>query len=156
MKQVRETKAGKSVSAWVVLKRHRHIATIQAHYSDGGTVIVNVFNHGKNRSAEKLPFQSGHAGGYGYDKFTAALAGLEIDGHKLTNHCQVNRKPKTGLYSREATAPRGFQFANFTHKKWNGDKEIELPVDQCGYADCYREPGLKFLEAVGYQVISAI
>lgn len=145
-KQVRETKAGKSVSAWIVLKGKRQVAAVHAHYSDGGTVLVNVFNYGdKNRSAKDKPFQAGKAGGYGYDKFTAALSGLEIDGHKLTDHCQGHKKPVNGhkVFKRDEKAPRGWHFANYNSE---GN----------GYSDCYRIEGLKYLEAIGYTVISAI
>jgi hypothetical protein len=157
-KYVSETKAGKSISAWIILnRRNQHVATVRAHYSDGGTSFVNVFNHVASKSAETLPFQSGSAGGYGYDKLTAALRGLEIDGHKLTNHCEVNRKLKDGqLYPRDAKAPKGFHFANWVSSVWKGEDKKELPKDKQGYSDCYRESGLKYLEAIGYKVISAI
>lgn len=36
---------------------------------------------------ELFSVQSGHAGGYGYDKTTASLSGLLIDGHSMANHC---------------------------------------------------------------------
>lgn len=153
-KYVRETKAGKSVSAWVVLKRHKQIATVQAHYSDGGTTLVNVFNYGKSKSAETHPFQSATAGGYGYDKLTAALSGLVIDGHELTDHCGRNRKPEAGkLFPNTSNPPKGWQYSNFVWRDSHGEK---LPADKQGYESCYRLPGLKYLEAIGYTVIQAI
>lgn len=46
-KQVRETSAAQSIKALVVLnKKGEHVATVQAHYSSGGTVTVDVWNHG--------------------------------------------------------------------------------------------------------------
>lgn len=45
--QVRETSAGKSISAWVILnKKGVHVATVNAHYSNGGRVSVDVWNMG--------------------------------------------------------------------------------------------------------------
>lgn len=50
---VRDTKAGKSVSAWVVLnKKGELVATVNSHYSDGGRVTVDVWNHG-DKAAER-------------------------------------------------------------------------------------------------------
>lgn len=144
-RRVTESSAGRSVSAYIIFKRHRHIATIQIGFGSSGGVLVNVFNHGdKNRSAKNLPFQTNTAGGYGYDKVTAALAGLEIDGHKLGNHCQYRKMPPaTGVWPRDAVAPKGWRFANYNQEK-------------DGYTDCYREPGLQYLERLGYSVIQAI
>lgn len=45
--QVRDTAAGQSISAWVILnKKGQHIATVNAHYSNGGRVSVDVWNLG--------------------------------------------------------------------------------------------------------------
>ena len=158
MKYVSETKAGKSVSAWIILKRHRHIATVQASFSDGGTCLVNVFNYGDKNKSAALNCQSGRAGGYGYDKLTAALSGLEIDGHKLTNHCEGRKEPpkETGVFPKDFKAPAGWHMANWTSQKWEGDNRVDLPDDKQGYSSCYRESGLKYLSAIGYTVIQAI
>ena len=156
-KYVSDTNAGKSVSAYVILKRHHHVATIRAHFSDGGVCLVNVFNHGRSKSAEKLPFQSGKASGYGYDKFTAALSGLEIDGHKLSNHCEFSKPlPPSGVWPRDAVAPRGWHFANWKTSEWKDDKRVDVPAERQGYASCYRHAGLDYLKALGYSVIQAI
>lgn len=46
--QVRETAAGQSISAYVVLnKKGEHVATVNAHYSNGGRVSVDVWNLGQ-------------------------------------------------------------------------------------------------------------
>lgn len=203
--QVRETKAGAAISAYIVLdKKGAHVATVNAHYSDGGRVTLDAWNIGKAviRSfetarktgrvsekalaalAEKAPdyykeqteredwaardmfgLQQSSAGGYGYDKFAAALAGLIIDGHTIANHCgQVpedekkraalmrsyikaveSGAPAAGKEWREKAARIGCHFTNWT---------------KCGeserWASLYFEHGLSRLECFGYRVIQAI
>lgn len=164
MKYVRETAAGKSISAWVVMRGSREVATIQVHYADGGMVTVNAWQDsaGAERSLaaavkagvkvkpdangdSPFRFQAGRAGGYGYDKLTAALSGLWVDGHKLTDHCGESRKPPRGAkaWPRDAKAPRGWHLANYR-------KESD------GWINCYRSPGTRYLEEIGYRVIQAI
>lgn len=159
-KYVRETKAGKSISAWIITKGTRYVATVQSHYSDGGSVLVNVFQTDaaaqksakvlgkpwppKNFDSDFTGFLYGRAGGYGYDKFTAAISGLVIDGHRMSNHCGASKKPPAaGVWPRDAKAPKGWRFANY-------DKERD------GYRNLYRIEGLHYLEAIGYTVHSAI
>ena len=112
MNDVSECAAAKSVSAYVILNpKGVHVATLRAHH--GGTCTVNVFQVGDvvnvrsyeaagfrqgdmNRDKylkaahDAFGFQVGRAGGGGYDKFTAALSGMIIDGHKMTvdNHAE--------------------------------------------------------------------
>ncbi len=40
-----------------------------------------------DRFGDKCEPQAGSAGGYGYDKLTAALAGMTIDGYTMADHC---------------------------------------------------------------------
>lgn len=75
---VRDTKAGRSIAAYVVLKEGKEIATVQFHYGDSGTVRVDVW----------LPFSlefQGKAGGYGYDKASAAISGCKIEGYEIVD-----------------------------------------------------------------------
>ena len=142
MKHVTDTKAGQAISAWVVLSPdNRLVARIQAHYSDGGTCTVNLWNWGSDES--EPCYQEGKAGGYGYDKFTAAISHMIVDGHELTNHCAVSLDKPRGLdyFPRDFTPPTGYHLANYTDK---------------GYADCYKESGLDYLRRLGYSVIQAI
>jgi hypothetical protein len=167
-KYVRETKAGKSVSAYLIRKRGREIGTVLVHFSAGGTVLVNIFQRdasalrcakGDKQAARQFLFQHATAGGYGYDKLTAALSGLYIDGHKLTNHCEVSLVPPKGrkVWPRDATPPRGFRFANY-HAKYItfgfDPKKHKNPNfrGEEGYTNCYRESGLNYLKALGYIV----
>lgn len=97
--------------------------------------------------------QYGSAGGYGYDKQTAALSNFTIDGHALADHCGqdatsarlVKQYGKAGDDdARRKVADRarklGYSFAN-----WRDGK---------GWTSCYREPGLDYLRALGYNVVT--
>lgn len=183
MKYVRETAAGKSISAWVILKGGKKVATVQAHYGNSGSVLVNIWQSDSAQirseaaalKAGKLDRTDHHgrmhvqvatAGGYGYDKMTAALSGLWIDGHEMTDHCSrkgAPKKPPRGLqrWPRESKPPRGYEFANYQSRfitfGFNPEKhEREGFEGNDGYESCYRLPGLKYLEALGYTVIQAI
>lgn len=110
-KYVRDTAAGKSISAYVILnKKGQQVATIHAHYSNGGQCLVNVWD-------DRAGFQQASAGGYGYDKFTAALSGLTIDGHTMSNHCGsegVPKKPKgRATYPSDYKVKPGYELANW-------------------------------------------
>jgi hypothetical protein len=164
-KYVGETKAGKSISAWIVLnKRGVEIACIRSHYSDGGTCLVNVFNYGDektNKSAKTKGFQSGTAGGGGYDKFTSALSRMEIDGIKLGNHCEYSKKPPAnGVWPKDFKAPKGWMLANYRESETievdGSFKRVPLPPEKCGFTSLYRLDGFKYLQAIGYRVIQAI
>lgn len=150
MKQVRETQVGKSIKAYVILNRKgEYVAKVQAHFADSGRVTVDVWD--ANR-----PLQQGSASGYGYDKFSAALSGLTIDGHTMSDHCGVAKNPPRGrkTFPVDAKAPKGYTFANFVsaeRAKDYGAKEGEE-----GWLSCYRLEGFRYLEALGYRVIQAI
>ncbi len=181
-KYVRETVAGKSISAYVIMKGSRRVATVQAHFSNGGTCLVNVWQESKaaTKSAaarEKIGqpfkvkkyesasmFQHARATGYGYDKFGSALSGMIIDGHEMTDSCSRRGAPKPPkgrkTFPGDMKAPRGYHFANWadgSRKNHAGEPVYSgMAETECGYLDCYRDAGLKYLEAIGYTVIQAI
>lgn len=122
-------RAAKSVSAYVIFKGARHVATVQVFH--GNACVVNVWQESEAyiKSAKArgqftddtaafhhFQFQRGVATGYGYDKFTAALSGLIIDGHELTGHCSRFKSPKKpdGLpcYPSGFQVPAGYSAAN--------------------------------------------
>lgn len=158
---VRDSAAGKSIKAIVIMKGKRHIATVQAHYGNS-RVLVNVWHD------DGTPMQSGSASGYGYDKFTSALSGLTIDGHIMTNHYDKRLKPPKalGYFPIGWKVRRGYSPANYgkydaNGKRWdNIDIRLasidEIPSLTPGYATCYRDSGLDYLRALGYSVINAI
>lgn len=201
--QVRETSAGKSISAYVVLnKKGVHVATVNAHFSNGGTVTVDTWNHGdaaqwnclvtarrtgrmsdkelqrtiaaapdyyldheareKWASYELFGLQQGRAGGGGYDKFAAALSGMIIDGHTIANHCgavpEVEKARVRLLKAHQKAAASGVDGSREWSEKakkigarfanWNSEANC--------YSSLHFEAGLRRLEDMGYQVISAI
>jgi hypothetical protein len=152
-----ESKAWTRATGYVILKGAREVARIYVAHPAGGAGLLRVtcFQHsqsaeksaavlakiGRKGAAASARVQHGSAGGYGYDKKTAALSGLVIDGHQLSDHCGMRKKaPRAGFWPRDAKAPRGWRFAN-----WDTEKG--------GYADCYRSEGLRYLQEIGYTVI---
>lgn len=208
-KQVRETTAGAAISAFVVLnKKGEHVATVNAHYSSGGRVSVDVWNIGdavvrsfetarRNgrlsdaalaKHASRAPdyytdqgeceqwaardlfgLQQASAGGYGYDKFAAALAGLIIDGHTIANHCgQVPEceKARQRILAQYLKAAKVGEAGDLTSRqKWQkkaaaiGANFCNWRTDESGagyWNDIHFESGLDRLRAFGYRVIQAI
>lgn len=148
---VRETKAAKSISAYVVMKGSREVATIQAYFADsslGGICRVDIWGD-NGLVAQKVNH------GYGYDKFTANLDGVTIDGVELHDHCWQDKKtakilanaPKdhaeSSAYWEKMRRKHGVRPAN-----WNGKT---FQYDSCFYSD-----GLNRLKDMGYTVITAI
>lgn len=202
-KQVRETAAGKSISAYVVLnKKGNHVATVNAHFANSGAVTVDVWNlgdaacgaslstalktgalsqqqlqraiaaapdyyldHGAREqwaASDLFGLQQGRAGGYGYDKFAAALSGLIIDGHTMADHCgtvpEAEKARARLLKSYQATALTGRdarQAAELKAAKL-GARFANWDADKQHYGSLFFAPGLERLEKLGYRVISAI
>lgn len=143
MKQVRERS---NISAYVILNSNRvHVATVQVWH--GNTVQVDVW-HG-----DGTELQQGKAGGYGYDKFTAALRGMKIDGHIMYDHCgqsedskkmikaYISASAKPGFEPKkwEARAKKkGYQFANWAHYDRMTGERLEYRYQQGLGWFCYR------------------
>ena len=180
MVQVRESAAGKSISAWIILNnKGEYCATVQTHYGNSRTQ-VDIWAAG-------MDLQQGSASGYGYDKFTAALAGLKIDNHILNNHCGQNEttksileaylrkvkeayklgKPKAVIdgiekhYKKQAEKI-GARFANYSQfykgdiASYNFKGNTKKTPSIWYYTDLYLGSGLKRLEMLGYKVYQAI
>jgi hypothetical protein len=136
---------------------------------DAYTHHITSAPKGKSRDIGKplyevLGIQTASAGGCGYDKKTAALAGMVIDGHHLTNHCQTKKPLPDGQLvwresDRKALESEGYRFANYTRIT---DQEAERfahfgqAIGVEGYRDAYRLSGLDYLVSIGYRVIQAI
>lgn len=210
--QARETSAGKSISAWVILnKKGVHVATVNAHYGNGGRVSVDVWNigtaavgnsfaiaraNGRISDADlakrigKAPdyykteesrvdwaaydamgMQQSAAGGYGYDKFAAALSGLIIDGHTMADHCgQVPEAEKARAalmrqyckfhdYSgeRARAAEKGWDRAYWDNRAARiGTSFANYSSEKGRFDSLHFTSGLERLRALGYKVIQAI
>lgn len=182
MTYVAETKAGKAIRAIHIAKRGKQIANVTAHYSDGGAVLVNV-----RHLNGPQPMQSATAGGYGYDKFTAALSRLTIDGHRMTDHCGARIKPPRGkrYFPSDYKPRKGYRLANYAYYLADGTRAdsfywreqaqaqlgdgadweaVQARADELkrnteifgGYSDCYRLPGLEYLAAIGYTIVTVL
>lgn len=76
--QVRETKAGSAISAYVILnKKGEHVATVNGHYSSGGRVSVDVWNIGT--TAVQRSFSTARATGVVSDADLAKLVAKAPD-----------------------------------------------------------------------------
>ena len=164
VKFVRESTASKAISAWVITNRRGEcVAKVQAHFAPSGGVSVGVFDSERD-------VQHGRAGGYGYDKLTAALSGLVVAGHTLADHCEVRLRPPRGLpgfprgYRR-----KGYHTANLMHwvrdnadSPWRALSETERRAAMgrddvfTGFSDCYKVAGLEYLTERGLRVHQAI
>ena len=161
-KYVHDTAAGKSISAYIVMKKCKVVATVRAHYSNGGTCLVNVF------SSDGTAFQYGRATGSGYDKFTAALAGLIIDGITLSDHCGRDEKT-VKLLAQYHAACKAVCIGGHS-VTWGGDfqkfwdaKAAKLGATfanwrsaESGFQSLHIASGLDRLKMAGYDVIQAI
>lgn len=181
MKQVRETSAGKSISAYIILnKKGEEVATVQAHYSNGGRVMVDVWQTslalnncckrpdlwsqlpaGKDyRSAayDLWGLQQSKADGTGYDKLAAALAGLIIDGHTLADHSGLvpeDEKKRSALLKKYQRDPRAYSDEYWREKAHAiGCRWANWTTD--GWRSLHFIAGLGRLERLGYRVIQAI
>lgn len=156
---VTDTAAGKSISAYIVLdKKGNEVATIRAHFGNSGAVLVNVFNR------DGSPFQYGRAGGYGYDKFTAALSGLVVAGITLNDHCGTDEKTKSILKAyRKACEKIGIvEYNGEFQKAWNKKAEkiganfSNWDSKYTGFNSLHYASGLDKLKTAGFKVIQAI
>lgn len=193
---VRDSKQAQALSSFVILdKKGKHVATVQAHYRES-LVKVDVWQESiaidnccmrehlwaklpkdvdyKNSAWDMWHFQQGRASGYGYDKFTAALAGLIIDGHTMADHCgQVleAEKARASLLKRYWSAmhssqkhilPEHYKSALQTQKEWDakaarlGCRFANWRSETNSYGSLHFASGLDRLEMLGYRVIRAL
>lgn len=135
-----------NTAAHVVIKNGEVRAIVQFLYTKAGMVycqVIDKINGGL--------IHEGKAGGYGYDKASAALAGAIIDGVKIYDHCSLptenDKQIMRGLVE--------------MHKRWG----YELARDEAakhgarmanGGENAYYEVGLDRLRVMGYKVIQAV
>lgn len=109
---------------------------------------------------DRFTTQKGTAGGYGYDKLTAALSSMTVDGKSLSDHCgqdaqsekflkAYSKAVKFGCEARKKVENKATK-AGYTFANWGSGEVYD------GWQSCYRLPGLDYLRALGYQVIEVI
>lgn len=154
-------RAGVTVVTHPRKKGHARILTAYPKDGAGRLTVYIVDGFGGRYTTQK-----GTAGGYGYDKKTAALSGLTIDGHKITDYCgqDVTSARLLKAYGRamlaggevkaqavvERARKKGYSFAN-----WTGAGGYQ-PNAWTGYQSCYKMSGLDYLRALGYNVIEVL
>lgn len=132
------------------LSQYQGLSIYTVHNIAGQLVARVIFHSTEQRTQADVydllytgqVLRQGSARGGGYDRRTAALSGLSIDGQKLTDHCEVRKDLPEGqaFWASGDESPAGYRFANY-------DK------DRNGFRDCYRMSGLDYLKDVGYQVV---
>ena len=167
-----------NVRADVILnKRGQHVATVRWLYPrDGaGTLRCEVYEPGKGITYR------GKAGGYGYDKTTAALAGAEIAGFRIADHCghaeELHERAKARLMRRyiqaavkgltreecakfeQAALRIGANFANYCRSSDMPSEPGDVPGEVrhgYRYLSLHTMSGLDRLRALGFTVIRAV
>ena len=147
--------AFRHVNAYVIMRGRERVGTVAIKYPRDGAGRLWAYVHFLG-----MPMVRGYAGGYGYDKKTAALSGLIIDGHTLANHCggvPEDEKKRERLLREYAKnhATRDYDYwrkrAERIGASWaNYDRESGR------YRDLYFRAGLDRLSDLGYSVIFAI
>lgn len=129
MKTAFDLKNGQ-LSVIVVSKHGKRIATIGHFWSNKSYAVTTTI-----KDVNGAIMHNYKAGGGGYDKQTAGLAGAVIDGITLHNHCER----ATEWNGKSKKPPQGAKFANYNPTKKH-------------YEDCYYESGLDILKSFGYTI----
>ncbi len=183
MKQVREMEAAKKIRAIIVINpKGEHVGTVQAYF--GARVVVDVWNVGdraiiKTAKAQGVelsaadewekfaPFahQQGSAGGGGYDRFTAALAGMYIDGIKLFDHCGQDENSRRALVAYQKDSEKYCGEGASPEARQTGEKVLKRKRELFrrqgmrlanGGKSLHYMDGLNRLREMGYKIITAI
>jgi hypothetical protein len=167
-----------NVSVSVVLDRKgKHCATVRWLFPRDGAGIVRceVYTPGQG-----ITFR-GRAGGYGYDKRTAAFAGAVIAGFQVANHCgqgePSHELAKARLMRRYISAAvrgmsaddskafeakaraMGCRFANWCRSSDMPSEPGRNPGEMSHgyrYLSLHTSPGLDRLRDLGFTVIDAV
>lgn len=163
------------LSVYVILNKSReHVATVLVQYPRDGAGWLRADIHtpyGSARDAclaryaatygkpcpHDMAIQSSRAGGYGYDKRTAALSGLIVDGHTIADHCghvpeaEKARARLLATYARDRNARTSAEWARAARKIGASFANWQ---DGRGHTDLYFTAGLGRLAELGYSVIT--
>lgn len=149
MKKVTDSKAGQSISAFVVIDpKGKLVARVHAHYGDSGRVQVDCYDWGKSGKG----LQQGSAGGGGYDKFAAAFRGMVIDGHVMMDHSSTDDESKAVLDRYQS----GELTEQNVRDQYPWMSLVNWSTEEGRYTSLYVEPGLDQLKRRGYIVVQAI
>ncbi len=120
-------------------KPGKYAKILTAHPKDGaGRLTVFIHDFFGDCGSE---VQTGSATGYGYDKTTAAMRGMVIDGHELGDHSGVDKSCARQIKTQKAKP--GYSLCNWS-------------TPEGRYTSCYKLAGLDYLRAIGYTVICAL
>ena len=150
MKQVRESNDAKGISVYVILKRGKHVATVQAHHTQSRTQVdiwTSELQHQKT------------AHGFGYDRFAQALSGAVIDGVRIYDHSEtVYGKEKSLLERALKNQPLDYNEREEYWAKLAKKHGIEPANYRTGYGweSAFYCSGLDRLKKMGYTVITGI
>ncbi len=152
--------------AWIVLDKKKHLtARVHALYTKAGVVHVGIYDYTKSHGKPGAGYQTGSAGGYGYDKLTAAMRGLVIDGVKLTDHCGTDKNTERILKQYHAeiekyagTIEDGEKIlAKYLRRADKiGARFANYSPDKRRYNSLYLKSGLDKLQMLGYTVHQAL
>lgn len=111
--------------------------------------------------------QYGRAGGYGYDKQTAAMSGFIIDGHEITDHCGQDamsakllkawhraKTPEGKKRVEDKARKSGYSFTNWNTEARKPGYSFTNWDTGDGWQSCYKLSGLDHLKALGYSIYS--
>lgn len=129
--QVRETKAGSSISAYVVMnKKGVHVATVNAHFSNGGTVTVDVWNIG-DKAAEACRVAASKCGALKASDFVKAVDASRVkrDWGTTQPHESFAAYDLFGLQQGRASGYGYDKFAAALSGLWIDGQQI---ADHCG------------------------
>lgn len=157
MRYVSDTKAGKSISAYLIFDNKGKLAgKINAHFSDAGVCWVQLWDW--TNEHKRTDIQDGKASGYGYDKFTAALSGMTFAGRTIADHSDTSELTKRALAAYNqlvAKTGEGYKQPEF-FARW-AKRGVDFANYRDGrYGSAYLIPGVKGLGAQGFKVMQAI
>lgn len=167
MKQIRDF--SDCIAKIVLNKKGEHVATVQWRYVSGGGVQCDVWSRKVGESWLSLTHQK-KAGGYGYDKAAAALAGAEIEGYRSGYVEAAGEKKRAALlkaYKRRANS--GLPMSREDHAAFEKKAEkigcrfanwgavcLAEGGESSAWQSLHNESGLGRLEMLGFRVINAI
>ena len=167
-----------NVTASVILDRKgKHVATVRWLFPRDGAGVVRCE---VSTPGEGITYRS-RAGGYGYDKKTAALSGATVAGTMIANHCghgePSHETAKARLMRRYISAAvrgisadeskafeakaraMGCHFANYCRSSdmpTEPGREPGEVLHGYRYTSLHTRSGLDRLQDMGYQIIDAV